>query len=158
MKPPFATVRAHFPKRDRIDTAALYAELGWVDLVHNEAFRNTCATRMSLALVKSGVSLPGRMRVLKGDFKGCRIEPGHAKLSMILQRRDMLGAPEKFRRTAAPAAIGQRCGIVSFWQIYPELARTVGHIDLVSTGEDGALSCANQCYWDAREIWFWPLD
>ena len=156
-RPAFATLREHFPRRELIDTAALYAELGWDDLVHKEAFRNTCATRVSLALVKSGMAVPGRMTILKGPFKGSRIEPGHEKLSLLLQRRSMLGAPEKFRMGLAEKAIGVRSGIVSFWQLYPDVGRAIGHIDLVYPGVEGALACGNQCYWDAREVWFWPL-
>ena len=158
MKPAFATLKGHFPTRDLTDTAALYAELGWVDLIGDAAFRNTCATRMSLALVKSGLALPGRMRILAGRFKGCRIEPGQAKLSLILQRREMLGAPEKFRTQVAEGEIRGRCGIVSFWHIHPEQDLELGHIDLVFPGADGALRCANQCYWGASAVWFWALD
>jgi len=157
-KPSFAMLRAHFPRRDLVDTAALYAELGWIDLVQNEAFRNTCATRMSLALIKAGMALPGRMAIRKGAFKGCRIEPGQQKLSMLLQRRTLLGAPEKYRTGEGLAAIGKRSGIVSFWQLYPDVGPQIGHIDIVYTGDDGLLCCGNQCYWGAREVWFWPLD
>lgn len=156
--PDFATLLANFPRREQLDTAALYAELGWIDLIDQEAFRNTCATRMSLALTKSGLRVPGRMSILKGEFKGCGIEPGQQKLSQILQRRGMLGPPEKFRAGAAIKGVADRHGIVSFWQIYPDVGRAVGHIDLVYTAADGSLCCGNQCYWGARELWFWPLE
>lgn len=72
------------------------------------------------------------------------IEPGQARLSMILSRPTMLGAPEKL---SGGPAIGEG-------GIYEG-----GHIDIVSPlfGRAGALACGTDCYWTSKEVWFWPL-
>ena len=56
----------------------MYQELGYdlVDLLKlNSGYKNTCATRMSVALLKAGVSIAGRLKIKSGKS----VEPG-AKL------------------------------------------------------------------------------
>ncbi|HWW72913.1 MAG TPA: T6SS effector amidase Tae4 family protein, partial [Duganella sp.] len=151
-------VRANFP------TALLYPRrklledlLGWNDLVKNPAFADTCAMRVSVALVQSGVKLIGaRMNATGGLLKGKAVEPGQAKLSHILQR--LWGKPETYTsETAARDGIGKRSGVVSFFRIHPEMVGTQGHIDLVEPRTNGFSECATQCYFQSTQIWFWPL-
>ncbi|WP_426176646.1 T6SS effector amidase Tae4 family protein [Massilia sp. TWR1-2-2] len=159
MKPRFAAVAAGYPTSPPHDTAALFSIIGWEDLVTNGNYENTCAIRVSIALASAGVRIPGRMSIRKGTLKGRLIEPGQARLSMILARRNMLGAPEKFKGSpAAERGIGMRCGIVSFWRLYPtRVGDNQGHIDVVSPNEYNFLTCKGHCYFGAAEIWFWPL-
>lgn len=157
---PFAVLMKAYPRKRDIDRDALFRLLGWDDLIKNAAYANTCAIRVSLALLRSGVHIPGgRLPVKIGAHKGKMIEPGQAKLSMILARPTMLGTPEKFSGgTGTVDGIGQRSGIVSFFRLIPGLYEG-GHIDIVSPllGGTGALACGTDCYWTSKQVWFWPL-
>ena len=59
----------------------------------NAGYVNTCATRMSLALIKSGVSFNGRLTIKSGDWKGKKIETGAKLLADQLSRADVFGRP-----------------------------------------------------------------
>lgn len=160
MKPSFFAVRTNYPSRASSDRSALYKAIGWDALIGVTAYQNTCATRISLALVRAGMRLPGRLAILKGEYKGSLVEPGHARLSILLQRRNLLGLPEIYRGGQARQAIGKRSGIVSFWRIQDGDGPDEGHIDIVypDPNADGSPACGTECYWQAQEIWFWPLD
>lgn len=157
MKPSFAVLERHYPRKSRVSTTELFNDIGWGDLATNPNFANTCAVRLSVALVKSGVDIPGRMKVESGPYKGKRIETGQSLLSHALARGALLGPPEKFGRSKAEMAIGQRRGIVSFWRLYPDLNDNQGHIDIVSPAAGGVAMCGTDCYWGSGEVWFWPL-
>lgn len=152
MKPSYLLLRRLYPRTDSRE--ALFGELGWNDLTNNMAYWNTCAIRMSVGLLRAGISLPGaRMQAKMGSIKGRWIERGQAKLSNILKR--LWGQPEVYRNEkAARAGIGQRNGVISFFRIE---GGDGGHIDLVSMGDHGFLDCARSCFFSAREVWFWPL-
>ena len=152
MKPSYQLLRQHYPRKERRE--ALFADIGWNDLVEDPAYWDTCAIRMSTGLLRAGVTLPGaRMQAKAGTIKGKWIEPGQAKLSAILER--LWGKPEIYKsEQAARTGIGQRNGVVSFFKIE---GTNQGHIDLVAMGEHGFLDCARSCYFSAVTIWFWPL-
>lgn len=156
MKPTFSTVKANFYPSQKVNQAKLFEEIGWSDLVGKPAYVNTCAIRMSLALIKSGMTIPGRMRIKNGRHKGALIEPGQAKLSSTLTRPVYLGEPEKFTRLDAQDGIGMRNGIVSFFDVNSMVETAQGHIDLVSQSAGRAL-CGTNCFWLAKQVWFWPL-
>ena len=159
MVPRYRSVADAYPEKIPYDRAKLFQLIGWEDLIHSPSFENTCAIRVSIGLTSAGMSIPGRMKVNGGELAGKLIEPGQARLSNILARKSMLGAPEKFKgQVAAEGGIGTRSGIVSFWRIHPtRLGDNQGHIDLVAPGARGYLGCRLQCYFDAMEVWFWPL-
>lgn len=109
-----------------------------------------------------GFPNPGAWPVLGGNFKGRAVETKQRKLSNWLVRH--LGQPEKYKGGPdAKAGIGARHGIVSFFQLHGP-ADHQGHIDIVmmdrwnkyqrcgSNNDD-----AGGCYWDAVDVWFWPL-
>jgi hypothetical protein len=158
MSPPlYSVVRHHYPTRAQYLRGQLLELLGWDDLLNNSAFEDTCAMRMSYGLTAAGVRLTGaRMSGKAGLVKGLPIEPGQADLSRILRR--LWGEPEIYRgEDAARADIGKRSGVVSFFRIHPESSGNQGHIDLVEPRANGFAECAMQCYFGAREVWFWPL-
>lgn len=157
MKPAFSTVKANFSSSQSVNQSRLFEEIGWSDLVSKPTFANTCAIRMSLALIKSGLTIPGRMAIKSGRHKGAMIEPGQAKLSNILVRPGLLGSPEKFQTSKAQDGIGARKGIVSFFDVNPTVETRQGHIDLVFQSAGLAL-CGTNCFWLAKEVWFWPLN
>lgn len=156
MKPLFSTLYKNYPRKDKVPREQLFADLGWEKLLNDEAFYNTCAIRVHLALIRSGVTLPGRLKILEGSNKGKMIEPGQGRLSHLLLKN--FGEPEKFKAGAtAERSIGLRNGIVSFWHVHPELSDTMGHIDIVFGETGGLQSCGTACYWSAKSAWFWPL-
>lgn len=152
----YAALRTNFSSNKTLKQPELFRELGWEDLIGNPAYDNTCAIRMSLALIKSGKTIPGRLKIKKGPHQGKLIEMGQRKLSLLLAERSRLGAPEKFSGRDAADGIGNRNGIVSFWKLIPGLYEH-GHIDIVSAPAGGLRACGSDCYWTSKEIWFWPL-
>lgn len=157
MRPLYSVVRHNYPTRGQYQHGQLLTLLGWDDLLNNPAFEDTCAMRMSYALASSGVVLSGaRMMGKAGLVKGAPIEPGQADLSRILWR--LWGEPERYRgEQAARGGIGKRSGVVSFFRIHLDSSSNQGHIDLLEPRDNGFSECAMQCYFKAREIWFWPL-
>lgn len=155
MRPSFQVVYQHYPMVGKREE--LYPLIGWSDLSNNPAFLDTCAIRMSMALLGAGVTLPGaRMVANEGALKGKRIEPGQARLSGILKR--IWGNPEVFRGTeSGRAGIGARSGVVSFFRIHGAELGGGGHIDLLWPAGGGFHQCARSCYFAAAEIWFWQL-
>ena len=154
MKPWFDDLQRQYPKSESREV--LYDELGWQDLTNNPAYFDTCAIRMSTALLRAGVRLPGaRMKANAGRLKGKRIEPGQGKLSRILKQ--IWGKPEVYRgEQEARKGIGNRSGIASFFRIHGT-PTSGGHIDLIWHGSNGFQECARSCFFSAMEIWFWPV-
>ena len=157
MRPLFHSLERHYPRNDEIDKAQLFQEIGWDDLIANPAYDNTCAIRMSLALIKSGIQVPGRIAIQKGPFKGALIEPGQAKLSKMLAMNPLFGEPEKYDKMTVGTGIGDRSGVISFFRIPSYLNGRGGHIDIVSPGTGGYMVCGSGCYFNSREYWFWEL-
>lgn len=87
-------------QKDRHKGAA-FAEIGWEDLIPKPEYNNTCAIRVSLALIKCGFTLNGRIAIKKGKYKGKLIEPGQAKLARMLAERQYLGPQKIFPRDDA---------------------------------------------------------
>lgn len=154
MRPPFMVLRSNFASNKVVKKPELFAELGWDDLIHKPEYNNTCAVRISLALVKSGVPIRGRFIIKNGVYKGRMIEPGQSRLAKMLAEPAYFGTPEKFARKDAISSIGSRRGVVVFWNIPNYMDGRGGHIDIVP-GADSV--CGSDCYWNAKEIWFWPL-
>ena len=157
-RPASAALNSHYPRKPKYEWKELFESIGWQDLYDNYAYVNTCAVRVSIALLSVGYNFPGRMRIKAGPLKGRMIEPGHAALSKILARPSQLDKPEIFKsQAAALQGVGRRQGIVSFFNIDTfDPNNRQGHIDLVGP-QTGGLACAGGCFWHARETWFWPL-
>lgn len=156
MKPAFVAVMEHYPKSEVREV--LYKRIGWDDVVNHPAFQDTCAIRMSLALLGAGVPLTGaNMKVKAGSLKGRSIETGQGRLSQALRR--LWGPPEVYRsETAANKGIGARRGVVSFVKIRVlGVPSNGGHIDLVFPAGSNFRQCARSCFFDSMEVWFWPL-
>lgn len=135
----------------------VYKEIGYElnDLIKsNPAYANTCATRMSLALLKSGVAFKGRLKIKAGDYKGKYIEPGAKLLADQLASLGVLGRPKVIRNpTAASKELVNQRGLIFFWKI---TGYGGGHIDLLDLTNGTAL-CSSHCYFECKEVWFWPL-
>ena len=136
------------------ETADVYKEIGYdsVKLIaQNSQFANTCAIRMSLALLNVSVYFRGRLLIKDGRFKGRYVEPGAIRLADELRRHHSFGKPFVFlNRITAVKGIGNRHGVIFFHTI-PSYGG--GHIDLYEPIE----MCNSDCFFHARETWFWPL-
>lgn len=155
MKPLFAVLKANHMGRPFMPPQ-VYDAIGHPELALDPAWFNTCAVRMSIALVAAGMKIrtgPAKLRIKVGPHKGEQLEPSQRVLSHFLAHE--IGAPEKYKGGVnAKHAIAWRHGIVSFFSIHGD---NQGHIDLVSVTEWPDIQCSNSCYWDSREVWFWPL-
>jgi hypothetical protein len=152
MKPRFSTMQQNYPATESQE--ALYTEIGWTDLLGKDAYKDTCAVRMSYALRLSDVQFMGAsMRAKAGKIKGQTIQIRQGDLSQALKA--LWGEPEIYKGgKAAQTGIGKRKGVVSFFKIE---GGSGGHIDLVEPGSNGNLQCERSCYFSAVTVWFWEL-
>jgi len=152
MKPNFSTVQRNYPKTESQE--ALFTEIGWTDLLGKDAYKDTCAIRMSYALRLSGVQfMGGSMQAKAGRIKGQTIQIRQGDLSRAL--KTLWGEPEIYKgERAARDGIDKRNGMVSFFRIE---GGNGGHIDLVELGPNGFLACERSCYFSATTVWFWEL-
>lgn len=161
MKPTFATLKSNYYssnelKDNYVSGADLYAEMGIdheVLMKQNPAYVNTCAARVSLALLKSNVSFVGRLTIKSGEYTGKKIETGAKLLADQLKIPHIFGFPDLIDPTRAPQLLSGKKGAVLFWKI---AGYDGGHIDLIEP-IDSVQVCNSACYYSSKEIWFWPL-
>ncbi|HWJ93685.1 MAG TPA: T6SS effector amidase Tae4 family protein, partial [Telluria sp.] len=163
MKTSFSVLRSHFLDTDSVGRDELFHFIGRPELIRDPNFYNTCAIRLSLALLGAGFPNPGGWTVMGGKYKGRGLETKQRRLSHWLVSH--LGKPEAYNSgLEAENKIGNRSGIVSFFSIYGD-ENPQGHITIVSIDRWGRyLRCGNEmdgtatgCYWSSREVLFWPL-
>ena len=162
MKPTYQTLKKHHYSSEPSNSnyrsgSGIYEDIGHdiEDLIkQNAGYGNTCATRMSIALIKCGVNFNGRLEIKTGTFKGKKIETGAKLLADQLMRPGTFGKPEIFTDTSkAESKIAARKGVVFFWKI---TGYDGGHIDLIET-RNKARICNSHCYFNCKEVWFWEL-
>jgi len=150
----FITLKNNHYSSDPINSNYLsaenvYSEIGY-DLEElkkqTPAYENTCAVRMSIALLKSGVAFTGQ---LKDEL----IEPGAKLLADQLMKPNLFGKPELYKPTNFLENVTGRKGVVLFWKI---VGYGGGHIDLINA-ENTVAVCNSHCYYNSKEIWFWEL-
>jgi hypothetical protein len=160
----FAQLWKNYPGPDDFDHNELFDYIGWGDLKKNPTYENTCAIRMSICLIKSGVKFPGRMKINAGPLKGHMIEPGQVRLTKILTSPTILGSPVVLNKETYDAGLKGKNGVIAFMRIptYVIDGALSGHIDLIQHGKFlwlfDTLKCRDECYWSSQEYWFWPLD
>lgn len=161
MKVNYAFLKSKYYSSDRMSSSYVsgedvYKEIGYNlnELTRqNPAYENTCAVRMSLALIKAGVSFVGRLKIKNGLYKGKMIEPGAKLLADQLAHPPLFGKPEIFKPSNAMSKLNGKKGVVLFWKI---TGYGGGHIDLVETSSMVCV-CNSGCYFLSKEIWFWSL-
>ncbi|WP_167759802.1 T6SS effector amidase Tae4 family protein [Massilia horti] len=155
MKPLFAVLKAHHMGY-QVTVPQVYDAIGHPNLAQEPNWENTCAIRMSVALIAAGIKIrtgPARLRIKAGKFKGEQLEPSQRVLSDFLVHE--VGKPEKYRDGRdAHTHIDRRRGIISFFQLH---GTRQGHIDLVSFEDWPLIQCSSACFWDSAEVWFWEL-
>jgi hypothetical protein len=161
MKPNFEHLKKHYYSSNElatnfVDGKALFSEIGYDQgalIKENPNYVNTCATRVSLALIKAGINFTGRIKIKAGPYLGKMIEPGAKLLADQLSLPHVFGKPAVFRPMEfVPKVTGKR-GVVLFWKI---TGYGGGHIDLIDVSDANAV-CSSNCYFDSKEIWFWEL-
>ena len=162
MKPAYSILKSnHYSSEPTspsyVSSEAVYTEIGY-DInelkKQNPGYVNTCATRMSLALIKSGVNFEGRLKIKDGDYKNRFVEPGAKLLADQLIKPAVFGRPLMFNRpTTVPAELKDKKGVVFFWKID---GYDGGHIDLIESSTSTFL-CNSHCYFACKEVWFWAL-
>ena len=161
MIPKYETLKENHYSSDEenayyVDKYALYEELGYdYDVLYKESrdYENTCATRMSLALIKTGVPFHGRLKIKDGPFKGQTFEPGAKLLADQLMLPTAFGKPVLLKPEAAASELNNKQGVAFFWKI---AGYGGGHMDLIETFESVQV-CHSHCYFNCKEVWFWPL-
>lgn len=84
----FGLLQANYLQRHLVPTTALYESIGHREKLEIPGWENTCAVRVSLALVRSGIAIsPGLLTIKAGRNKGARIESRQKHLSDFLVRR-----------------------------------------------------------------------
>jgi hypothetical protein len=116
MKPYYEVLKRHhhsreFYKPGFLSGDSLCKEIGCdqAELIkQNKGYGNTCATRLSIALLKSGLSIQGRLKIKAGPLAGKSVEPGAKLLADQLARPGLLGAPTYFQQTRRSAGEVER--------------------------------------------------
>jgi hypothetical protein len=132
-------------RSDYVSGETLYSEIGYsqAELVkENPAYENTCATRMSLALIKAGIPFQGRLKVKAGKYTGKTFEPGAKLLADQFALPSLLEKPEIFRGVDISAKLSGKKGVVFFWKIDNYGG---GHIDLIAPINNVQV-CNSACY------------
>jgi hypothetical protein len=162
MKPGYLMLKSNhysseFTNPSYVSSEKLYNEIGYDinDLIkQNAGYANTCATRMSLALIKSGVNFDGRLKIKDGTYKNRFVEPGAKLLADQLIKPTVFGRPLMFNRpSTVPTELKDKKGVVFFWKID---GYDGGHIDLIESSTSAFL-CNSHCYFACKEVWFWAL-
>jgi hypothetical protein len=77
----YALLREHYPTRAQVDGAALYASIGYPDKGKDPSWQNTCAIRVSLALLGAHTPVsPGFLTAQAGHTKASGSK--HARKSL----------------------------------------------------------------------------
>ncbi|MFP7674512.1 T6SS effector amidase Tae4 family protein [Marivita sp. S0852] len=156
----YDTLKAEYPSSNPrsanfISRGDLFRQIGWDGFIGDPHYQNTCAIRVSLALVRVGVRIsPKSHNILAGPHAGEGIEVNMARLARLLARPTYLGAYETLTNGTISTARAGRQGIVAFHRI-PGFTGG-GHIDLIDN-HNTADRCASACHFGSDEVWFWPL-
>jgi predicted Rossmann-fold nucleotide-binding protein len=115
-------------------------------------FPNTCAIRMSEALIKTNSGLEDKFVASGANLCPHHFMRGAEDLASVLRRADAWGVYDRGYSApmAAPAALQGKAGLLAYINI-PSFSGQ-GHIDLW----DGRNPIGN-AYWDANPTWFWEL-
>ncbi|WP_039056556.1 T6SS effector amidase Tae4 family protein [Enterobacter sp. Bisph1] len=163
MKPLYEQLkRQHYTSNDSragyVDSYTLFSEIGYDFAAlqrQSKQYENTCAVRMSLALLKCNVEFSGRFTIKSGEFKGKKFEMGAKLLADELNKSHVFGNAEIYTdKQEGGKALLKRRGVVFFNKID---GYGGGHIDVLEPLTSNSFICNSNCYPYCKEIWFWEL-
>lgn len=160
-RPSYALLQEHFPTPKAVPASALFQLIGHPEKAKDPLWQNTCAIRVSLALVAAGMSIPAGLLYIKAtagkyrQYKGRSLEIKQEALAALLNRD--WGEAEKFGAALMKDRVAGRRGVIRFLQLWGPFDPQ-GHIDLVAPDQWNRLACQGSCYHHAVEVWFWPLE
>lgn len=159
-RPKWSDVYKNYPKinggtNNENDLPALFVFKSiFGDNYDKDIFSNACATRISIALLKSGISVRHDYTIKVGDLKGKGIITSAAKLNKWLTtqfgKADIIISPKSFNELSI--GIGNKKGIYSLLSNNYKWAS--GHATLWYNGN--AIG-KHDYYEHAKEIHFWEL-
>lgn len=155
MKPLFNTFKRNHATIESLSTTELHAELGDESgkaAAHGPATPDTSALRMSLALIKSGLSFTGRVALSSGPNAGRSVEINARRLARQITRPALFGQPQSIAPGDARSQLAGKRGVVFFSK--PQAQG--GHIDIVEPANLARI-CNAASHFPVREIRFWPL-
>jgi hypothetical protein len=79
----FAELKTNYPAEP--DRAKFFKEMGWDSLISDPNYENTCALRVSVCLVRLGITFPtGEIKILKGPHNDQRVKIRWNELEAVL--------------------------------------------------------------------------
>lgn len=160
VRPKYALVQAHFPTPKDVPASKLFELIGHPEKARDPLWHNTCAIRISLALICAGMSIPAGLLYIKASsgvykqYKGRSLEIKQEALAALLTRE--WGEPDRFGAALMLERIAGRSGVIRFLNLWGPYDPQ-GHIDLVAPDQWNRLACQGSCYQHAVEVWFWEL-
>lgn len=155
-KPAYTLLRKNYPAPTEVLSKQLWGSIGHPEKASDPQWQNTCAIRLSLALLGAGMVIePGFLEVKSGKFAKRMLAITVVGLSDYLTRQ--WGEPEKISGALAWERIYNRMGVIRFVQLWGPFDPQ-GHIDLIGPTEKNRVAeCAGACFFHAVEVWFWEL-
>jgi len=151
--PPYDLLHKHYPDSVSVPAEELFRWIGHTDKMKDPKWQNTCAIRVSLALLGTGMTLPGAfLPVRAGKYAGRNLEIRQDVLADRLLRA--WGEPERFGAALLRDRVRMRRGLIRFVQLWGPFDPQ-GHIDLIAPDQWSRLMCEGSCYWHSVECWFW---
>jgi hypothetical protein len=153
-RPPYSLLRQNYPAPKDVPPQQLWQSIGYPENAEDSDWKNTCAIRLSLALVAAGMVIrPGFLQIKAGKFTNRKLEIKVVALSDFLMRE--WGEPEKYSGALAWEKIFSRKGVIRFVQLWGPFDPQ-GHIDLIGPSERNRVAeCAGACFFHSVEVWFW---
>ena len=153
-RPPYSLLRQNYPDSASVPSAELWQWIGHPKNDDDPKWHNTCAIRVSLALLGAGLQLPhGFLTVQAGKYKGRKIEIKQEALADYLAT--VWGPPERFATALLEERVRHQRGIIRFVNLWGPFDPQ-GHIDLIDGVRWSRVGCEGRCYTQAVESWFWP--
>lgn len=155
-RPAYALLRKNYPSPKEVQPEQLWGSIGHAEKAADPLWQNTCAIRLSLALLGAGMVIqPGFLEVQRGKYAKRMLAITVVALSEFLTSQ--WGEPERFSGALAWENIYDRKGVIRFVQLWGPFDPQ-GHIDLIGPTEKSRVAeCAGACFFHSVEVWFWEL-
>lgn len=161
MTPKFSKLWDAYPRAP--DKKTLFNEIGggWPALIKKPEYDNTCTIRLSIALIRVGVSIPDDLSKLDGGHKDANGRnmivrvPTAGQLLNILLGQFGWGINKQVGSDIAGGLIPARTGVLLYSVPPPSDAN--GHVDLWNR-DSCTIDCHNQYARSATSVELWYLD